>query len=253
MALFASAETETEPRKKQDIYRTAAQSFDQYIRSEKPDAYSYLTRGLIRAKLGNVLGAVDDYSRALELPMPASDDTFVVQDFRVQPEAAARVQRGTLYLLTLDAPKLAVRDFEEAIKLQPQIGADAFVGRGLCRALLGRYRDAVADGQEAERRGPATTFVLYNVARIHGIAAHRIDLEIAADRAGSRQLGDLRSDYEQTAGKLLRAALDRLPANQRPTFWETTVQTDLAFVAIRNGKSFKSLASEFSNPAPGGK
>ena len=48
--------------------------------------------------------------------------------------------RGWTHLV-VDAPKLALRDFELAIELDPKNG-DAYNGRGFVRASLGRHREA---------------------------------------------------------------------------------------------------------------
>ena len=70
---------------------------------------------------------------------------------------ALLARRGRLYLNS-DAPKLALRDFEEAINLDPssRSSADAYLGRGLARASLGLYREAVADASRALRLGEPT-------------------------------------------------------------------------------------------------
>ncbi len=52
-------------------------------------------------------------------------------------------RRGWAYLLS-DAFKLALVDFDAALKLDPGLG-HAYSGRGLARVSLGQWRDAVAD------------------------------------------------------------------------------------------------------------
>ena len=86
----------------------------------------YRGRGLARAELGQYPGAIEDFTKALEL----------------HPTSAVQAYRGWTYLV-VDAPKLALRDFELAIELDPKNG-DAYCGRGFARAKLGRHREAVA-------------------------------------------------------------------------------------------------------------
>ena len=91
----------------------------------------------------------------------------------------------------LDAPKLALADFEAAIKVTPG-DADAFTGRGSAHAKLGDHRAAVADAREAIQAGKTDPRVKYNAARIYAIAA-----PLAASEVGEkgRAAGVLASQY----------------------------------------------------------
>ena len=124
-------------------------AFDRYLETGKPQESVYRGRGLARAELGQYPGAIEDFTKALEL----------------HPTSAVQAYRGWTHLV-VDAPKLALRDFELAIELDPKNG-DAYNGRGFVRASLGRHREAIQDAAEALRRGPTSPRLLYNAARIY--------------------------------------------------------------------------------------
>ena len=124
-------------------------AFDRYLETGKPLESVYRGRGLARAELGQYPGAIEDFTKALEL----------------HPTSAVQAYRGWTHLV-VDAPKLALRDFELAIELDPKNG-DAYNGRGFVRASLGRHREAIQDAAEALRLGPTSPRLLYNAARIY--------------------------------------------------------------------------------------
>ena len=124
-------------------------AFDRYLETGKPQESVYRGRGLARAELGQYPGAIEDFTKALEL----------------HPTSAVQAYRGWTHLV-VDAPKLALRDFELAIELDSNNG-DAYNGRGFVRASLGRHREAIQDAEEALRHGPTSPRLLYNAARIY--------------------------------------------------------------------------------------
>src|SRR5262249_4798020 len=131
---------------KRQRYREAAQEYDLYLHEHGPKvADVYRGRGAARVKLADFAGAVADYTEALAL----------------QPTAELYTHRGWAYFCA-EARPLALRDFEEALRLDPGDTA-ALTGRGLTRVLLGQYRDGVADAGEAQRR-PQTPDMMHNVA-----------------------------------------------------------------------------------------
>ena len=105
--------------------------------------------------LGDYAGATDDYTRAL----------------LIKPDWDIQTHRGWAYFFA-EAPGLALRDFDEAVRLNPA-NVDAYVGRGLARVSLGQTEDAVADADEALRRDPAAPEMLHNIACIFAQAAGR--------------------------------------------------------------------------------
>jgi tetratricopeptide (TPR) repeat protein len=175
-------------------YREVVAAFDRYLETGKPLESIYRGRGLARAELGQYPGAIEDFTRALEL----------------QPTSAVQAYRGWAHLVC-DAPKLALRDFELAIELDPK-NADAYNGRGFIRASQGQMREALRDAEEALRLGPPAPRLLYNAARIYA--------------QGGRS-------NEHRALDLLRQALSLLPPDQRPLFWTTHVRTDAALQGLR--------------------
>jgi tetratricopeptide (TPR) repeat protein len=89
----------------------------------------------------------------------------------LHPTSAVQGFRGWTHLV-VDAPKLAQRDFELAIELDPRNG-DAYNGRGLARVRLGRRREAALDAAEALRQGPSSPRLYYNAARIYARCSSR--------------------------------------------------------------------------------
>ena len=149
-------------------------AFDRYLETGKPLESVYRGRGLARAELGQYPGAIEDFTKALEL----------------HPTSAVQAYRGWTHLV-VDAPKLALRDFELAIELDPKNG-DAYNGRGFVRASLGRHREAMQDAAEALRLGPASPRLLYNAARIYaqcpGSGPQRaLELDPAGSELASRR------------------------------------------------------------------
>jgi serine/threonine protein kinase/tetratricopeptide (TPR) repeat protein len=188
-------------------FAEAVEAYDHYLETGKPLESVYRGRGLAKAELGRYPGSIEDYTRALEL-----DATSTVLAYR-----------GWAHIVC-EAPKLALRDFELAIQLDPR-NADAYCGRGWLLATQRRYREAVRDAEEAVRRGPPTPRLLYNAARIHAQCPGDSDLR---------------------ALELLRQAVALLPANQRPAFWASHIRTDAALLAIRRFPRFVELDDEMS-------
>jgi serine/threonine protein kinase/tetratricopeptide (TPR) repeat protein len=188
-------------------YPEVIQAFDRYLETGKPLESVYRGRGLALAELGKYPGAIEDYTRALEL----------------HPTAAVLTYRGWAHLVC-DAPKLALRDFELAIQLDPN-NADAYNGRGFIRASQGQYAEAARDATEALRRGPASPRLLFNAARIY------------AQCPGSN---------DQRALELLQQALSLLPARERVAFWSANVRTDPALQALRRQVRFQQLDAELA-------
>jgi serine/threonine protein kinase/tetratricopeptide (TPR) repeat protein len=182
-------------------------AFDRYLEKGKPLESVYRGRGLARAELGQYPGAIEDFTKALEL----------------HPTSAVQAFRGWTHLV-VDAPKLALRDFELAVELDPKSG-DAYSGRGFARARLGRHQEAKKDAAEALRLGPPSPRLIYNVARIY------------AQCPGTGP---------QRALDLIHQALKLLPDAERPIFWSTHIRTDAAMAALRRYPSFVRLDAELA-------
>ena len=77
-------------------------------------------------------------------------------------DARFHAARGRAYL-ALAAFKLALRDFEEALKRDPA-SAEGYAGRGFARVKLGEWRKGAADARKAVQCKPLTAYVFYSAA-----------------------------------------------------------------------------------------
>jgi tetratricopeptide (TPR) repeat protein len=188
-------------------FEDVIKAFDRYLETGNPLESIYRGRGLARAELGQYPGAIEDFTKALEL----------------RPTSAVQAYRGWTHLV-VDAPKLALRDFELAIELDSKNG-DAYNGRGFVRAKLGRHAEAIEDAEEALHYGPPSPRLLYNAARIYAQCP---------------------GPYRQRALELIQQALSLLPADQRQAFWSTHIRTDAALAALRSYRLFVRLDTELS-------
>jgi serine/threonine-protein kinase len=166
-------------------------------------------RGQARMKLGDYPGAVDDYTRALEL----------------QPDQEIRTHRGWAYFFA-DSPAMALRDFEESLRLGP-MSIDARIGRGLARVALGQDPAALGDAQWALQHPPGDPDLLLNLACIFGRAAGRQDPD---------------GHHRRNAVAALDLALQRLPPQARRQFWCEKVLRDSYLEPIRRCPEFLGLA-----------
>ena len=123
-------------------------SCDAVLTQGKPSAELYELRALAKQDLKDYEGAIEDNTLAHAL-RPRS--------------AAILAQRGRALPDYRRSPRMALRDFEEAIKLDPAsaASADSYLGRGLARATLGMHREAAADASRAVRLGKRTDERLY--------------------------------------------------------------------------------------------
>ena len=174
-------------------------AFDRYLEAGKPLESVYRGRGLARAELGRHAGAIEDFTKALEM----------------SPTSAVQAYRGWMHL-GVDAPKLAQRDFELAIELDPKNG-DAYSGRGMVHASQGRYREAARDAAEAVRLGPPSPRLFFNAARIYAQCP---------DPSPQRHL------------ELIQQAMRLLPEDQRSAFWSKNIRRDQALAVLRRRPAF---------------
>jgi len=207
-------------------------SCDALLTRSRPAAEIYELRALAKQELNDYLGAIEDDTMAIAM----------------QPgNATLLARRGGLHLLT-DAPRSALRDFEKAIALDPASpsAADAYLGRGLARATLGLHREAIADASRAGRLGESTHLRLYTAARIYAKAA----VAATGDVRKTPQDGKgLVIRYQDQAVELLRQAVSRLPAAERPAFVRDVVQADPALGTLRHRLRSLDLADAAARPA----
>jgi tetratricopeptide (TPR) repeat protein len=172
-------------------------------------------------KLGRFMEAVEDYTRVLEH----------------SPDAEIYQHRGWAQFFA-DAWKLARRDFDRAIELS-SAAADAYVGRGLSRVMLGHYREAVADAESALRLKPSGPAMMLNIACIYAQAIARV-----ANNAEKADPQVLTNSYHEHSVAAIRQTLRMLRAEERRSFWLEKIFPDPALAPIRE-KGLKQLQQEF--------
>ncbi len=194
-------------------YDEVIRSCDALIARGKAAPPIYELRGLARTERKDFPGAIEDLTNAMA---PRGN------------RAALLSRRGWLYVIS-DAPRLALHDFEAAIRLDPSMG-DAFNGRGFARLRLGEHRDAVADAEIALGKGEPTSHLLYNAARVYALAAV---VTAAEARKKGQETVFLVARYQDRASGLLQEALKRMPDEERASFWRDVVPADPALRALR--------------------
>jgi tetratricopeptide (TPR) repeat protein len=218
-------------------YDEVLRSCDAYLACGRPSAEVFEIRGLARRARRDNTAAVADFHRAIELA-PASDPATRSRLFR---------QRGWAHYFA-DAPRLALADFEESLRLEPNRG-DAYGGRGLARIRLGQWRPAVSDAEaglrHARASGTSTTAeegqdlqvqALYNAARIYAQAVEFAAQEVG--REGQRAV-TLYRRYRTRAIDLLDEALERVPDRKR----REEILSDPALRTLRLSPGSRSGAS----------
>lgn len=211
-----------------DRAREADLAFSQSLRVRSAFGPALRARGQARVRLGDYAGAVDDYTRALQL----------------ERDASILTHRGWALFFT-DAWKLAEHDFTEAIQIDSTPG-DAHVGRGLARVMLGDYRRAVADAEVVLSRGKLDTpEMMHNVACIYALAVARVQSDKDA-----RPAEPLEAVYRDRAIASLHKAASMLPADKRLAFWQEKMQPDPALDGIRRSDEFLRLDRQIRGELP---
>ena len=194
-------------------YDEVLRSCDGALAQGRPWSGLYETRGVARAGRQDFAGAIADYTLALE------------QQPR-QPRVLT--SRGLTYLVS-DAPKLALRDFEDVLQLDAK-SAEAHGGRGAALVRLGEYRAAIVEAEESLRLPPPAARRAYNAARIYAQAA---TLAAADVRNAGREAVMVVGRYQDRALGLIQQALGQLPADQRMAFWRDQVLSDPALKPLQ--------------------
>jgi tetratricopeptide (TPR) repeat protein len=202
----------------------AGRALDYYLFHGKPDARVYLARGLIHLRLKEYQAAADSFSRSLLL----------------QEDSDAFAQRGWARL-QLDAPALALADFEASLKLRPK-HASTLCGKGQALALLGRVSEAISAGEEAlhlQQGGESELLVAVVYARAASLLA-------LTQRKRGRERPETR--FEERAADLLALALRSIPDGQRAGWWQQRIQTQPALAAIRRHPKLVRMVAGWGNP-----
>jgi serine/threonine protein kinase/tetratricopeptide (TPR) repeat protein len=194
-------------------YHDVVRSCDALVARGKPAAATFELRGLARAELKDFAGAIEDLTSALAL----------------RPDRADLLTRRGLLYIVADAPRLALHDFEAAIRLDPASG-DAYNGRGAARLRLGEYREAVADAERALTSGEPTAQRFYNAARVYALAAVTAAAEV---RKAGRESVSLVAKYQDRAVALVIEAVNRRPAAEQSSFINDVVLADPELRTLR--------------------
>jgi tetratricopeptide (TPR) repeat protein len=204
----------------------AGEALDRYFQTGgKSDAQVEKARGLIHARRGELLEAIEAYSRAL----------------RDRRDAETLGYRGWAYL-QLVALRPALADFESALRLNPA-HADSLCGRGQVRLLQGQVAEGLADAEKALAQGPRTARLLFNAACLYARAAGQAK---GAYRGQSFAASYQAARYEERAVALLDEALEQVPAGRRRAFWRDTVQARSALVSLRGSSGMLRLERAYS-------
>jgi tetratricopeptide (TPR) repeat protein len=113
-------------------YGAARDAFDTAVRQDPQNAAAINNRGVTKARLGDLDGAVIDYTQALELTPGDAEIVF---------------NRANAYAAGGNLPA-AIKDFTTAVTLRPDY-AQAYFNRGTVRSALGDTTGALADWQFA--------------------------------------------------------------------------------------------------------
>jgi eukaryotic-like serine/threonine-protein kinase len=209
-------------------YAEALQAFEHYrTKGGQTTGDFYRGRGHARLHVRDYVGAIADFTWVMER----------------EPEAEIYRHRGWALYFT-DAVRPALADFEEAIGRERK-NTDAYIGRGLCRVALGRYREAVVDAEDAWELKPGSPEMMHNIACVFALAVNKVT---ADPDASNRQ--DMAMRYRDRAIEALRGALAMLPPKERAAFWRDKVLPDAALDAIRECSDFKKLAGEHAAARP---
>jgi serine/threonine protein kinase/tetratricopeptide (TPR) repeat protein len=223
--LFQLAEAAGPAPAKREHYQEAVRAFDRYLRHGKATVDIFRARAQAKARGGDQTGLIEDYTRALEL----------------RPDPGLYAARGWAYLAN-GAARLAQRDFQRALELDPENG-DAYNGRGYAQAKLGHAQEAIADAGVALRKGPRDCRSLYKTARIFAQAAVAVETD---PRQQTPRGQEMQSRCLERAMALLRAALEAAPAEEREPFWRDVVVTDPALNPLRQRSDFQQLAARYA-------
>jgi tetratricopeptide (TPR) repeat protein len=177
----------------------------------------------VRIHLHDYAGAIADYTHLLEQ----------------EKNAENYLHRGwALYFA--EAWKQALGDFEVAIKSDAG-KAEAYIGRGLSRTMLGNYRAGVADAEKALRGSVEEANMMHNIACIFALSlAKAQSAKDLPDRA------HLIMEYSKRSLQALRRALTMVPPGERAAFWRDKVLPDTALDAVRDSPGFRQLAREYT-------
>ena len=197
---------------REGYFASARDAFDVAVQLDPKSPAAWNNRAASRARLGDLDGAVQDYTRALQL---APSDAEVV------------FNRGNAYAAAGNL-SAAINDFTAAISLRTDY-ARAYFNRGTARSVTGDYAGAISDWQwavnteldpwtrAAMRRGsgldaasalPSAVATAPAPLDVRALVARAMSREVEGDRAGA--VADLRAAAVAEPDLDRRARIDRL-------------------------------------------
>ena len=114
------------------------------------DASAFFQRGMALSLMGDMKGAIRDYSKAIELE---------------PTHAEAYSRRGMAYIM-LEKPKKAIQDFTKAMELGLET-MDVLNNRGSAHLLSDNYKQALADFERALELAPESPILLTNIGQLY--------------------------------------------------------------------------------------
>ena len=185
-------------------FAEVVKAFDRYLEAGKPLESVYRGRGLARAELGQYPGAIEDFTKALEL----------------HPTSAVQAYRGWTHLI-VDAPKLALATSSWPSSSIPRTATPTTAGVLCARhgpLPRGRRRRGGGDRPWAD---------------VSSLALQCRALYAQCPRP-----------YRDRALPLIQKALGLLPAEERRPFWSTHIRSDAALATLRRHPAFIKLYDE---------
>jgi eukaryotic-like serine/threonine-protein kinase len=204
-------------------YDDLIHSCDLALGSVAPSAELYELRGMAKDRLGNYSGAIDDYTLSLWH----------------KPDTARVLRHRGWSFLAQDAFKLAENDFDAAVRLAPT-DPDAYSGRALVRAQLGRHEGAAGDAERSLQLAPRNWRFACNAARVYALSAVKLEF---ASRKISQPVDRVVKRYLDRAYDHARLALELAPAEQHKS-----ILADPQVAGERRGRS--ALAAPTSGRSP---
>ncbi|MCC7424035.1 MAG: tetratricopeptide repeat protein [Planctomycetaceae bacterium] len=211
----------------------AEASWTRYLELGDPKGDVYRGRALSRASRGQYREAMNDYTRSLEL----------------EPSPNMLTRRGWAYLL--QANRLALEDFSEAVRLNPE-NPDSYNGRGYARVMMGDHAAAVADAEEAIKRAKAMADQgkgdwqnFYNAATIFAQAVDRAEKD---SRLSEEDRERIVSGYTTRSLVTLGTAVNAAGQKNRGVL-PKTIQSDNALDPIRQRPEFLKIFAPKSSGA----
>ncbi len=148
------------------VYREAVKGFLGYLEDEPDSAYTWFQLGEMYYRLNEREKSLEAYKNSTEYSTEYREDAYVwyqIADLQDRPDHAQEAleaynlairynpedsiaynDRGWLYFDVLGETELAIRDFSEAIRLDPE-AAFSLGNRALANSTLGNFSDALAD------------------------------------------------------------------------------------------------------------